>query len=346
MGDGSTVEEARAAAEAAGLVYAADDDAGFTRIRKGTGFGYRAPDGEWVRDDDTRDRLVDLVIPPAWNDVWICADPDGHIQATGRDDAERKQYLYHPEWRRARDAAKFARFVDFPDALTTIRDEVEAGLDQQESDRRRVLCLVVALLDETLVRVGNAAYTRDNETYGLTTLRDDHVEVSGDAVNFDFVGKGGAQRELAVTNPDLARAIAACAEEPGHELFAYLREDGNVHTVDSGDVNRWLQDVTGDAWTAKDFRAWGGTVAAASALAALQPEPDDDLDRLVLVGFNAAAERLGNTRDVARSSYVHPAVPAAFHDGTLPERFARARARRRLRRDESAVARLLADDIA
>ncbi len=342
--DPDPAEQARLAAQAAGLAHVSDDEPGIARVRRGRGFGYRDADGTWITTDEAKQRFADLVIPPAWTDVWICADPDGHIQATGRDDADRKQYLYHPAWREARDAAKFARFVDFPAALEVIRDHVDAGLRQRSSDRLRVLGLVVALLDETLVRIGNDAYARENETYGLTTLRDDHVEVTTSTINFDFVAKGGAQRELAVTNRRLASAIAACAEEPGHRLFAYRHdEDDTVHTVDSGDVNRWLQEVTDDAWTAKDFRAWGGTVAAAVALAGLDPDPDDDLDRLVLVGFDAAAERLGNTRDVARASYVHPAVPAAFHDGSLPGRFARARARRQLRREESAVARVLTD---
>lgn len=337
-------EQARLAAEAAGLVHVTDDEPGIARVRRGRGFGYRDADGTWITSDQVRQRVADLVIPPAWTDVWICPDPDGHIQATGRDVAERKQYLYHPTWREVRDAAKFARFVDFPPALATIRDRVDEGLRQRTSARLRVLSLVVALLDETLVRIGNDAYARDNETYGLTTLLDGHVEVTTRTITFDFVAKGGAQRELAVTNRRLATAIAACAEEPGQRLFAYRHdEDDTVHTVDSGDVNQWLQEVTDDAWTAKDFRAWGGTVAAAMALAELEPDPDDDLDRLVLVGFDAAAERLGNTRDVARASYVHPAVPAAFHDGSLPGRFARARARRQLRREESAVARLLTD---
>ncbi len=335
--------EAVAAAEAAGLVYVDDTGPGHTRVRRGTGFGYRTHDGSWIQGEE-RDRIVDLVIPPAWTDVWISADPDGHVQATGRDDADRKQYRYHDQWRAARDAAKFARLVEFPDALAVVRDEVDAGLRQRSSARRRVLALVIALLDETLVRVGNEAYARDNETFGLTTLRDDHVEYSSTTIAFDFVGKGGIQRELAVTNRRLARAIAACAEVPGQHLFAWRDEDGaTTHRVDSGDVNEWLRTTTDQDWTAKDFRLWGGTVAAASALADLEPEPHDDLDRLVLVGFDAASEVLGNTRDVARSSYVHPAVASAFRAGELPERFARARARRQLRREESAVARLLVD---
>lgn len=342
MADPTGVEDPQATARSAGLVYADDEEPGITRIVRGTGFGYRGPDGAWLTDDTIRNRIRDLAIPPAWTEVWICPDHDGHLQATGRDDAGRKQHLYHPRWREARDAAKFARLRHFPMALEVVRDAVDAGLRQRSDHGERVLALVVALLDETLVRIGNTASVDTHESYGLTTLRDEHVEATTASLTLDFVGKGGTEHEVRVADRRLARAVAACAEEPGQQLFTW-RDDEGRHDVESSDVNDWLEAATGARWTARDFRVWGGTVTAAVALADLQPSADDDLDRLVLVGFDAAAERLNNTRDVARASYVHPAVPAAFRAGELPGRFARARARRRLDRDESAVARLLAE---
>lgn len=331
-----------AIAEAIGLTYVDDGEPGIQRIRRGSGFGFRTPDGSWLTDEDDKTRFEDLAIPPAWTDVWICPDPDGHVQATGRDDAGRKQYLYHERWREARDAMKFDQLTRFPPDLVRIRDEVDAGLRQRSSHRLRVLALVVALLDETLIRVGNAAYARDNESFGLTTLRTQHVDCSATVISFEFVGKGGTQHQLALSNRRLARAVAACAEVPGQDLFTYRDEERQVsQTVTSADVNEWIRDVTDGPWTAKHFRLWGGTVAAAEALAGL--DVGDDPEGQVLVGYDAAAERLGNTRDVARASYVHPAIPEAFRTGLLGDWFARARARRQLTRQESAVAHILDD---
>ncbi|MBY5161510.1 DNA topoisomerase IB [Salsipaludibacter albus] len=341
--DDVTMEDPEVTARAAGLRHVDDDEPGITRVRRGTGFAYRGPDGEWLTDDATKTRMAELVVPPAWTDVWICTDPDGHVQATGRDDAGRKQHLYHPAWRVARNEAKYARLAAFPEALALVRDAVDSGLRQRSDPRLRVLALVVALLDETLVRIGNPESVTEHESFGLTTLRTDHVEATTASVSFDFVGKGGARHELSVADRRLARAVSACAERSDERLFTWEDDRGTRH-VDSADVNGWLESVTDQPWSARDFRVWGGTVAAGRALADLEVAPDDDLDRLVLVGFDAAADRLNNTRDVARESYVHPAVPRAFHAGELPERFARARARTWLDRDESAIARLLADD--
>jgi len=339
---GAARTDPASAAEAVGLVHVSDDEPGIRRVRRGTGFGYRGPDGTWLTGDRTRARFEDLAIPPAWTDVWICRDRDGHLQATGRDDAGRKQHIYHPRWRDARDAAKFARLCAFPDSLTTLRDAVDDGLRQRSDRGHWLLALVVSLLDRTLIRIGNQASVDAHDTYGLTTLLDEHVTATTATATLAFDGKGGTHHEVAVTDRRLVRAIAACAEEPGQQLFSWHDDEGS-HDVDSTAVNAWLQTVTGDPWTARDFRVWGGTVAAATALAALQPQPDDDLDRLVLTGFDAAAEALHNTRAVARASYVHPAVAEAFRAGELPRRFARARARRRLTREESAVAHLLDD---
>ena len=300
-------------ADAVGLVYVSDDEPGISRHPWGQGFTYRFPDGETVpRDHPARRRAEDLVIPPAWTDVWVCLDERGHVQATGRDDAGRKQYLYHPHWRGIRDATKFHRMEAFAACLPRIRDEVDAALLTRRFTREKMLALVLALLDETLIRVGNAQYARTNGTFGLTTLEHDHVEISGNRIHFAFTGKSGREQDLEVRHPRLARQLLKCEEIPGQRLFSF-ETDGGWHPVDSADVNDYLSEIAGEPLTAKDFRTWGATTLVAAHLHdAGPPDTEKEADAAVLAAIDAAAERLGNTRAVARSSYVDPRVPKAY----------------------------------
>lgn len=303
-------------AEAVGLVYVSDDEPGITRLPWGAGFTYRFPDGSTVPEGHPdRERARRLAIPPAWTDVWVCLDARGHIQATGRDDAGRKQYLYHPRWREVRDATKFHRMEAFAAALPGIRDRVDRHLRKHGFTREKMHALVVALLDETLIRIGSDHYARTAGTHGLTTLEDEHVAVDGGRVRFCFPGKSGQEREVELRHRRLARQLLRCEEIPGQRLFSYDDGDGWRH-VGSGDVNDYLREVSGVRLTAKDFRTWGGTVVAARTLRGLgAPESTDDADGNVLRAIDAVAERLGNTRAIARSSYVDPRVPKAYRFG-------------------------------
>ena len=307
-------------ADAVGLVHVSDDEPGITRHRWGQGFTYRFPDGTTVpQDDPARERAEALVIPPAWTDVWVCMDPQGHVQATGRDDAGRKQYLYHPHWRGIRDATKFHRMGAFAAALPRIRDAVDASLRTRRFTRQKMLALILALLDETLIRVGNDQYARTNGTFGLTTLEHDHVEIDGSRIHFAFVGKSGREQDLELRHRRLARQLLKCEEVPGQRLFSY-EADGGWHPIGSEDVNDYLAEVAGDELTAKDFRTWGATVLVAQHLHdAGPPDADTDADTAVLTAVDAVAERLGNTRAVARSSYVDPRVLKAYRLGRLDD---------------------------
>ncbi len=330
------------AADAADLLYVSDEIPGIRRRRCGRGFTYVGPDGLTITDPAERDRIEGLVIPPAWTDVWICPTPDGHVLATGRDAKGRKQYRYHPRWIEIRDATKFDRLSEFGALLPDLRAGVDADLRRRGLPREKVLALVVRLLDETLIRIGNSEYADTNESYGLTTLAGDHVEVTGSTVRFEFVGKGGAEHVVAVRDPRLARLVQQCHELRGHVLFCYEDEDGATVSVSSGDVNEYLRDRTGAAVTSKTFRTWGGTVVAAEALAALGPPAEGvDADAQILGAIDAAAGALGNTRAVCRASYVHPAVPEAHRSGALHEAWRRSRSTGRLRRGERAVLKVV-----
>jgi DNA topoisomerase-1 len=311
-------------AAATGLVYVSDDEPGYTRVRRGRGFSYHEPDGTLVEDEEVKARLKGLAIPPAWTDVWICRDADGHLQATGRDDAGRKQYRYHDTWRQLREAAKFHRLRDVADALPGIRDTVDAHLRKRSLSRERVLALLVALLDETLVRIGNVQYARTNGSYGLTTLEPDHLEIDGATIHLAFPGKSGQDQAVELRHPRLARHLLRIEDVPGQSVFAYRDEDaGDWVEVTSSMVNDYLREVAdGASVTAKDFRTWGGTVVAAETLHDLGPAADlRTADANVLAAVDAAAERLGNTRAVCRASYVHPLVPKAYRFGRFDEHF-------------------------
>jgi DNA topoisomerase-1 len=309
---------APAAAEA-GLRWTTDAEGGITRRRCGRGFSYRDASGALVRDRATLDRIRSLAVPPAWRDVWISTDPRGHLQATGRDARGRKQYRYHPAFRARRERVKYDRLATFAACLPRIRAAVDADLALPGVPRRKVLALVVRLLELTLIRVGNDEYARLNRSFGLTTLRDRHARIDGARLRFTFRGKGGRRHEVTVRDRRVARIVARCQELPGQELLQYVEADGTVRAVRSEDVNAYLREVAGTDVTAKDFRTWAATVLAYQALQTA-PQAGDDASarRAVAAAVRGAADVLGNTPAVARRSYVHPAVVETFLDGRLP----------------------------
>jgi DNA topoisomerase-1 len=307
------------------LTYVNDNEPGITRRKAGMGFSYRWPDGTLVKDHDTLGRIRKLAIPPAYTDVWICADPNGHIQATGRDAKGRKQYRYHPEWTELQSQTKYARMAAFGRALPAIRERVAADLGLRGLPREKVLAAVVRLLELTLIRVGNDEYARAHNHFGLTTMRDRHAKIEGSGIQFEFQGKSGIKHKTKVTDRRLARVVKACQDVPGQRLFQYVDEAGERQAIGSADVNGYLREITGENFTAKDFRTWAGTIAAAKALA-LQPQPESaaEAKRLVTLCMKATSGLLGNTPAVCRSAYVHPAVLDAFIEHRLPAAFAEA----------------------
>jgi DNA topoisomerase I len=320
-------------AEEAGLRYVTDASPGIRRRRAGRGFSYIGPDGKRVSNRDQVAWIRSLAIPPAWTDVWICTSRRGHLQATGRDARGRKQYRYHPDWRAARDDAKYSRMIAFGQALPAIRRRVDADLRKHGLPRERVLAAVVLLLEKTRLRVGNEEYARDNRSYGLTTLRDRHAEVGSSRIRFRFRSKGGKSSDVELSDARLARIVARCQDLPGQELFAYLDDDGEVRAIGSSDVNDYLRDITGQDFTAKDFRTWSGTVLAAWALKELEGvDSEAQAKRNVVRAVEQVAEWLGNTPAVSRRSYVHPAVIDAYLDGDVV-RAARQTADKKLRED-------------
>jgi DNA topoisomerase I len=308
----------RASARAAGLRYSSDLRPGITRHRAGRGFTYRRPDGTVVREAAVRARILALVIPPAWTDVWICQDPAGHLQATGRDARRRKQYRYHARWRVGRDDAKFDRMIEFAGVLPRIRERVDADLARSGLPREKVLAAIVRLLEMTLIRVGNDEYARLNRSFGLTTLEDRHARVTGTSVRFRFRGKSGRQHEVGLRDRRLASIVRRCQELPGQDLFQYLGPDGQPVDLASDDVNAYLREVSGADITAKDFRTWSATVLAYRALRGMVAgEPERVVRKQVAEAVRVTADQLGNTPTVARNSYVHPAVIDAYLEGSF-----------------------------
>ncbi len=344
------VDEHRKAATRAGLRYVTDGAPGIRRRRFGTGWAFYTPGGARITDRAVRNRIQSLAIPPAWTDVWICPEPDGHIQATARDARGRKQYRYHPAYRAARDQSKFRRVLEFSEILPAVREQVERDLRAPDLTRRQILATVVRLLDKTLIRVGNDEYARENRSYGLTTLRGRHVEVRGTKLRFSFRGKSGVNHSVAISDRRLARIVQRCQDLPGQELFQYIDAKDKRQTISSDDVNAYLREVTGRDITAKDFRTWAGTMLAARELREIGPAPSQrQAQRNILQAVDIVAERLGNTRAVCRKYYIHPALQEAYLQGItarLPEptrRMRRRRAPAALRRDEVAVLQILAE---
>ena len=341
------IDDPEGSAEEAGLRYVNDTMPGVRRNRAGKGFRYVGPDGERITDPDRIAWFKRLAIPPAWTDVWISPVKRGHIQATGRDARGRKQYRYHPRWREVRDEAKYGRVIEFARALPRIRKRTDTDLRRRGFPREKVLALVVRLLEATLIRVGNEEYARDNNSFGLSTLRDRHVKGAGARVKFSFKGKSGQEHEVPVRDRRLARLVKQVQQLPGQELFQYLDEDGRRQSIDSGAVNAYLQEISGSDFTAKDFRTWAGTVAASMALQDFR-EIDDEAGRkkAIVDAIEKVARQLGNTPAVSRACYVHPEVIGSYLDGTLVNALsARARGAGRgahaLRPEEAAVLGLL-----
>jgi DNA topoisomerase-1 len=340
-------EEPRDAARFAGLRYVNDQGPGIRRRRAGRGFTYRGPDGRPLRDKATLAWIRTLAIPPAWDEVWISPIRHGHLLATGRDARGRKQYRYHPRWRATRDETKYTRTIAFAQALPKIRRRSRRDLRRPGLPREKVLATVVQLLEKTLIRIGNEEYARSNRSYGLTTMRDRHVEVDGSTLRFEFRGKGRKPYSVDIADRRLADIVKRCQELPGQELFQYIDEDGKRQTIDSGDVNDYLREITGEEYTAKDFRTWAGTLRAHQELLALeQVDSEAAARRNVVRAIEAVAEHLGNTPAVSRKSYVHPAVIEDYMEGCLAEAVEQAGGKRgrslsALDREEAEVLALL-----
>lgn len=337
--------EAAEAAESAGLRYVTDAMPGISRRRRGRGFEYRDARGRLITDEAELARVRAIAVPPAWSDVWISPSARSHILATGRDARGRKQYRYHPRWREVRDANKYERLAAFGEALPALRQRIDEDLNRPGLPREKVVAAVVRLMDQTLIRVGNDAYARDNDTYGLTTIRSRHVQLDGHEIRFRFKGKGGKTIEIDVRDRRAAAVVRRCQELPGQELFASLDEDGTVRDIGSEHVNDYLREATGKAFTAKDFRTWGGTVLALRALLEVGDyRSQRKAKRNVRTAIEAVAHMLGNTVAVCQRCYVHPVIVDAYVGGELLEPCRRMRARRTrwLRRDEVMLRRLLA----
>ena len=321
MADVETAESGgnlRAAAEEAGLVYVDDSRPGLTRKRTGTGFRYLDAKGAPVRDKAVLARIRSLAVPPAYQDVWICPRRNGHIQATGRDAKGRKQYRYHPDFRLAREANKFSRIMAFANALPSIRKRVDDDMKGRGLSREKVLATVVHLLETTLIRVGNDDYARTNKSYGLTTLRDPHVQIAGAALTFRFKGKSGKTWDVSLKDRRVAKIVKACQDLPGQELFQYIDADGTQRDVTSSDVNAYLREITGEDFTAKDFRTWAGTVLAALALREFETfDSEAGAKRNIRAAIESVAGRLGNTPTICRKCYIHPQVLDCYMEGGL-----------------------------
>jgi DNA topoisomerase-1 len=302
------------------LRYVNDALPGIRRNRVGKGFVYRDARNHVIRDPAQLARVKALAIPPAWEDVWICTSPSGHLQATGRDSKGRKQYRYHPAWSKTRDELKYGRMSAFGKALPSIRRRVSADLARPGLPREKVLATVVRLLERTLVRVGNKEYAKANGSFGLTTLRNRHADVAGSELRLNFQGKGGKPHTVAIKDDQLAKIVRRCRDLPGYELFQYLDENQQPQVIDSSDVNTYLREITGEDFTAKDFRTWAGTLVALQALAGTEKSTSKTgAKKNVLAAIKVVAEHLRNTPAICRKSYIHPIVPEAYSDGYLAQ---------------------------
>jgi DNA topoisomerase I len=320
MGDTDLPLDPKLAAKLAKLRYVSDRKPGITRERVGDGWRFRAPDGTEIQDEAEIARIKKLAIPPAYQDVWICPDPRGHLQAVGRDARGRKQYRYHPKWRIVRDEAKYAKMLIFGQKLPIIRAQVKTDLALPDLPKRKVVAAVVALLEKTMMRVGNEEYAKQNKSFGLTTLRSRHAKVDGGHLVFDFRGKHGIRHQIELSDRRLARVVGKCRDLPGQDLFQYVDDDGQRRSIGSEDVNEWLAEVTGEEITAKDFRTWAGTNLAALALSELASfDSEAKAKKNVVAAVESVAKRLGNTPAICRKCYIHPAIFEGYLDGSLLE---------------------------
>ncbi|SDU96349.1 DNA topoisomerase IB [Pseudomonas mucidolens] len=322
------------------LHYVDDTQPGLRRKKLRGKFQYFDADGQRISDAAEIQRINALAIPPAYTDAWICADPQGHLQATGRDARGRKQYRYHPRWREVRDSDKYSRLQAFGNALPKLRKQLEAQIATSGFNREKVLATVVSLLDATLIRVGNSQYARDNRSYGLTTLRTRHVDVKGSEIQFQFRGKSGIEHQVSVKDRRLANVIKRCLELPGQNLFQYLDENGERRTVSSTDVNAYLHSLTGADFTAKDYRTWAGSAQALAVLRELAWQPESDAKKHLVQMVKDVARQLGNTPAVCRKCYIHPAVLEHFTLGELAK-LPKPRARKGLKAEEVGLAMFL-----
>lgn len=308
--------------EDADLRYVSESARGYARAKKGKHFHYFNTEDNRITDEKVVERINKLRIPPAWKKVWISPSSNTHLQATGLDDKGRKQYIYHPKWIEISQQTKFDKLTDFGLKLPKIRSRVRYDLLSKKPDLKRVVATVVWLLEHTFIRVGNEEYARDNDSFGLTTLRDKHVKVKGNEIRFEFKGKSGVMHSVSVSNPKIARTLKMCIELPGYEIFKYVDEQGNRHVIDSGIVNEYLADTAGDKFTAKDFRTWGGTVLSAETLNKLGDFLDEqDLKKKLLESVKTVADHLRNTVAVCRSYYIHPVIFKSYEEKRLIPHF-------------------------
>ena len=342
------IQDPQQSAQIVGLRYVNDEMPGIRRRKVGKTFRYVDAAGKVIREARQKERIKSLAIPPAWEEVWICPSENGHLQATGRDDRGRKQHLYHARWREVRDETKFNRLIPFAKALSRIRRRIRKDMALPGLPRNKVLATVVRLLEVSLIRIGNEEYARDNRSFGLTTMRSNHVAISGATLRFQFRGKSGKHHTVDVNDRRLARIVKNCQAIPGQDLFQYLDEEEKRQGVDSGAVNEYLREISGEDFTAKDFRTWAGTVLTAQALRGFKPfDSPAQAKQNIVEAVKTAAKRLGNTPAICRKCYVHPAVLDAYLEGSLARTLEpRAEhqtnhARGKLRSEEAAVLALL-----
>lgn len=305
-------------AEVAQLSYVSDIIPGIKRVKSGKGFKYINADGKSINSKEEMNRIKALIIPPAWKDVWICADPNGHLQATGRDAKGRKQYRYHFRWQKIRNELKFDKMILFGQNLPNIRKKIQEDISTSGMYKEKILALVISIMSETLIRVGNLEYAEENETFGLSTMKNQHVEIKGNKIKFKFKGKSGKFHDIEYSNPKLSKLVKKCQDLPGHDLFEYLDENGNICSISSGDINNYMCSITDQTFTAKDFRTWGGSVYAMLVLQDFANfENQTQAKKNLTEAIKVIAKKLGNTTAVCKKYYVHPKVVEAFLEGKL-----------------------------
>ena len=305
-------------AKVASLLYVSDSAPGIVRVKKGSGFSYRLTSGETVRNKETLTRIRKLVIPPAWTNVWICDRENGHIQATGFDLRNRKQYKYHTQWNEVRNQTKFHRLLEFGRQLPVLRKKIESDLASTVLSKDKVLATLVSVMEKTFIRVGNSEYEKLYGSYGLTTLKDGHVKINGGTIRFSFKGKKGVHHSVTLKNKRLAKIVKACRDIPGKELFQYVTEEGIRCSVDSGMVNNYIKEATGNDFTAKDFRTWAGSLTILSCFKNLGPcDEQSQVKKNIVAAVDEVSLKLGNTRTVCRKYYVHPGIVKLYEEQSL-----------------------------